>query len=72
MVTGANKHLHRQSQQNSQPLNDTIESRADRQTSTAIETSSDPVNQIAQAVEKLANKNAPQSLFHPKKHIDFQ
>ena len=47
MVTGANKHLHRQSSQNSQPLNDTVGSRADRQTSTTIETPSDPVNQIA-------------------------
>ena len=71
MVTGANKHLHRQSSQNSQPLNDTIGSRADRQTSTAIETPSDPVNQIAQAIEKLANKNAPQSLFHPKNTLTF-
>ena len=65
MVTGANKHLHRQSSQNSQPLNDTIGSRAGRPTSTLTETPSDPVNQIAQAIEKLANKNTPQSLFHP-------
>ena len=71
MVTGANKRLHRQSSQNSQPLNDTIGSRADRQTSTAIETPPDPVNQIAQAIEKLANKNAPQSLFHPKNTLTF-
>ena len=71
MVTGANKHLHRQSSQNSQPLNNTIGSRADRQTSTAIETPFDPVNQIAQAIEKLANKNAPQSLFHPKNTLTF-
>ena len=71
MVTGANKHLHRQISQNSQPLNDTIGSRADRQTSTITETPSDPVNQIAQAIEKLANKNTPQSLFHPKNTLTF-
>ena len=33
---------------------------------TMTETPSDPVNQIAQAIEKLANKNTRQSLFHPK------
>ena len=71
MVTGANKHLHRQSSQNSQPLNDTIGSRAGRPTSTLTETPSDPVNQIAQAIEKLANKNTPQSLFHPKNTLTF-
>ena len=71
MVTGANKHLHRQSSQNSQPSNDTIRSRADQQISATTETPSDPVNQIAQAIEKLANKNRPQSLFHPKNTLTF-
>ena len=71
MVTGANKHLHGQSSQNFQPLNDTIGSRAGRPTSTLTETPSDPVNQIAQAIEKLANKNTPQSLFHPKNTLTF-
>ena len=31
----------------------------------------DPVNQIALAIEKLANKNSPQSLFHPKNTLTF-
>ena len=31
----------------------------------------DPVNQIAQAIEKLANKNPQQSLFHPKNTLTF-
>ena len=71
MVTGANRQLHRQSSHNPHSLNDTIGSHADRQTSTMTETPSDPVNQIAQAIEKLANKNAPQSLFHPKNTLTF-
>ena len=35
------------------------------------ETPSDPVNQIAQAIEKLAKKNPQQSLFHPKNTLTF-
>ena len=31
----------------------------------------DPVNQIALAIEKLANKNSPQSLFHSKNTLTF-
>ena len=31
----------------------------------------DPVNQIALAIEKLANKNSTQSLFHPKNTLTF-
>ena len=72
MVTGANRQLHRQSSHNPHSLSDTIGSHADRQTSTMTETPSDPVNQIAQAIEKLANKNPQQSLFHPKNTLTFK
>ena len=72
MVTGANRQLHRQSSQNPHSLNDTIGSHADRQTSTMTETPSDPVNQIAQAIEKLANRNPPAITFSPKKYADIQ
>ena len=68
MVTGANRQLHRQS---SQKLNDTLGSRADQNTSTPTTKPLDPVNQIALAIEKLANKNTPQSLFHPKNTLTF-
>ena len=54
-VTGANKPLHRQSSQNTQLLNDTLGSHAVRNTSTSTTKPPDPVNQIAQAIEKLAN-----------------
>ena len=68
MVTGANRQLHRQS---SQKLNDTIGSRADQISSNLTTKPLDPVNQIALAIEKLANKNSPQSLFHPKNTLTF-
>ena len=68
MVTGANRQLHRQS---SQKLNDTIGSNADQNTTTSITQPLDPVNQIALAIEKLANKNSRQSLFHPKNTLTF-
>ena len=68
MVTGANRQLHRQS---SQRLNDTLGSRADQNTSTSTTNPFDPVNQIALAIAKLANKNTPQSLFHPKNTLTF-
>ena len=68
MVTGANRQLHRQS---SQKLNDTIGSHADQNTTNSITQPLDPVNQIALAIEKLANKNSPQSLFHPKITLTF-
>ena len=71
MVTGAKKPLHRQSSQNTQLLNDTLGSHADRNTSTSTTKPLDPVNQIAQAIEKLANKNSQQSLFHPKNTLTF-
>ena len=68
MVTGANRQLHRQS---SQQLNDTIGSRADQNSSNLPTIPPDPVHQIAQAIEKLANKNSSQSLFHPKNTLTF-
>ena len=69
MVTGANRQLHRQSSQN--PLNDTTGSHANQNASNSTTTPLDPVNQIALAIEKLANKNSPQSLFHPKNTLTF-
>ena len=71
MVTGANRQLHRQSSQNPQSLKDTVGSHADQTTSTLTNKPLDPVNQIAQAIEKLANKNSQQSLFHPKNTLTF-
>ena len=71
MVTGANRQLHRQSSQNPQSLNDTVGSHVDQTTSTLTNKPLDPVNQIAQAIEKLANKNSQQSLFHPKNTLTF-
>ena len=68
MVTGANRQLHRQS---SQKLNDTVGSHADHNLSNLTVKQLDPVNQIALAIEKLANKNPSQSLFHPK-NINIQ
>ena len=68
MVTGANKPLHRQSSQNTQLLNDTLGSHADRNTSTSATNSLDPVNQIAQAIEKLANKTHNNPSFTLKTH----
>ena len=68
MVTGANRQLHRQS---SQKLNDTVGSHADHSLSNSTVKLLDPVNQIALAIEKLANKNPSQSLFHPKNTLTF-
>ena len=68
MVTGANRKLHRQS---SQKLNDTIGSHADHSLPNLTTQPFDPVNQIAIAIEKLANKNPSQSLFHPKYTLTF-
>ena len=68
MVTGANRQLHRQS---SQKLNDTVGSHADHNLSNSTVKPLDPVNQIALAIEKLANKNPSQSLFHPKNTLTF-
>ena len=71
MVTGANRQLHRQSSQNPQSINDTIGSHADQTASSLTNKPLDPVNQIALAIEKLANKNPQQSLFHPKNTLTF-
>ena len=71
MVTGANRPLHRRSSQNTQLLNDTLGSHADRNTSTSMTKLLEQVNQIAQAIKKLANKNSQQSLFHPNYTITF-
>ena len=68
MVTGANRKLHRQS---SQKLNDTIGSHADHSLPNLTTQPFDPVNQIAIAIEKLANKYPSQSLFHPKNTLTF-
>ena len=68
MVTGANRQLHRQS---SQKLNDTVGSHADHNLSNSTVKPLDPVNQIALAIEKVANKNPSQSLFHPKNTLTF-
>ena len=68
MVTGAKWQLHRQS---SQKLNDTVGSHADNNLSNSTVKPLDPVNQIALATEKLANKNPSQSHFHPKNELTF-
>ena len=67
MVTGANRPLHRQSSQNTQLLNNTLGSHASASTTKPL----DPVNQVTQEIEKLANKNSQQSLFHPKNTLTF-
>ena len=71
MVTGANRQLHRQSSQNPQSLNDTTGAHAAQNTTTSSATPLDPVNQIALAIEKLANKNESQTFFHPKNTLTF-
>ena len=72
MVTGANRQLHRQSSQNPQSLNDTIGSHADQTASSLTNKPLDPVNQIALAIEKLANKKPPTIPFSPQKHFNIQ
>ena len=68
MVTGANRQLHRQS---SQKLNDTAGSHAEQNLPNLTTKPLDPVNQIALAIERLANKNTQPSLFHPKNTLTF-
>ena len=68
MVTGANRQLHRQS---SQKLNDTAGFHADQNLPNLTTKPLDPVNQIALAIERLANKNTQPSLFHPKNTLTF-
>ena len=67
-MTGANRKLHRQSSQNP---NDTIGSHAEQNLSHLTTKPLDPVNQIAIAIERLANKNTQPSLFHPKNTLTF-
>ena len=66
MVTRAIRQLHRQSSQNLQSLNDTTGSHTDQNMKTLTTKPLNPVNQIALAIERLANKNTQPSLFHPK------
>ena len=68
MVPGANRQLHRQSSQNP---NDTIGSHAEQNLSHLTTKPLDPVNQIAIAIERLANKNTQPSLFQPKNTLTF-
>ena len=71
MVTGANQQLQTQSSQNPQSLNDATGSHANHSTSNLTAKSLDPVNQIALAIEKLANKKATFS-FSSEKHTNIQ
>ena len=68
MVIGANRQLHRQC---SQKLYDTIGSHVDQNLSNLTTSPLDPGNLTAHVIEKLANKNSPQSLFHPKNTLTF-
>ena len=68
MVTGANQQLHRQSSQNP---NDTIGSHVEPNLSHLTTKPLDRVNQIAIAIERLANKNTQPSFFHPKNTLTF-
>ena len=71
MLTGANRQLHGQSSQLLHSLNDTIGSHADPNTSKLTTKSLDSVNQIALAIEDLANK-AHNLHFSTQKHTYFQ
>ena len=66
-MTGANRQLHRQNSQNPQSLIDTVGPHADKKT-TLAKKRLDPVNQIALAIEKLANKTLTNPFFTPKTH----
>ena len=68
MVTGPPKNILRQSSTNSNTTNTTGPHAA-----TLLEhpEASDPVSQIALAIEKLARKNPKLSLFHPKNTLTF-
>ena len=68
MVTRVNRQLHRQISQNP---NDKIGSHEDQNLLNLSAKPLDPVNQIPLAIEKLANKNSPLSLFHPKNTLVF-
>ena len=68
MVTGPTKNILRQSSTNSNTHNTT-----GPHAELLLEhpEPSDPVSQIAQAIEKLARKNPEPSLFHPKNTLTF-
>ena len=68
MVTAVNRQLHKQSSQNPK---DQIGSHVDQNMSNSTTRPLHPVIQIALAIEKLANKNYPQSLFHLKNTLTF-
>ena len=68
MVTGAIRQLHRQSSQNP---NDRIGSHVEPNLSHLTTKPLDRVNQIAIAIERLANKNTQPSFFHPKNTLTF-
>ena len=65
MVTGATKPLHRQSSNNTTTTNN------EHLIAEPLNTQQDSVNQIAMAIEKLASRNSPPSLFHPKNTPTF-
>ena len=65
MVTEATKPLHRQSS------NNTTTTHNEHLIAEPLNTHQDPVNQIAMAIEKLASRNMPPSLFHPKSTLTF-
>ena len=68
MVTGPTKNILRQSSTNSNTTNP-----VGPHAETLFEhpQSSDPVSQIALAIEKLAHKNQEPSIFHPKNTLTF-
>ena len=65
MVTGATKPLHRQSS------NNTTITHNEHLIAEPFNIQQDPDNQIAMAIEKLANRNSQPSLFHPKNTLTF-
>ena len=69
MVTGPPKNILRQSSKNSNTTN-TVGPNADHLFLEHPEPS-DPVNQIAQSIEKLARKNPKPSISHPKHTFTF-
>ena len=65
MVTGSTKPLHRQNS------NNTTITHNEHLIAEPLNIQQDPVNQIAMAIEKLANRNSQPSLFHPKNTLTF-
>ena len=68
MVTGPTKNILRQSSTNS---NTTNTQRPHAQTPLEHPEPSDPVSQIAIAIENLARRNTEPPLFHPKNTLTF-